>query len=201
MDLSGFPLDSKTSMECVLWPTRLGNLIAAYEHYPRIKYGLDAVFYWPRLWVTINKELREEIDNQQPQADGLLYMAAALTAAVFILLLYAIVDTVAPRALVYAETPSLDIAAAVFCAGSAVLIYRVGLYSHAQFGESFKSVFDQHRSLLNVDDVVDLLANLTADPALRSRILPVHNIAAWRFLRWHRVRVPNETVNRRVRLP
>jgi hypothetical protein len=49
--------------------------------------------------------------------------------------------------------------------------------------------------------VVDLLANLTADPALRSRILPVHNIAAWRFLRWHRVRVPNETVNRRVRLP
>ena len=109
-------------MPRALWPTRLGNLIAAYEQYPRLKYGLDAVFYWPRLWVTISKDLREEIDNQQAQADGLLYVAAALITSVAILLLYAAVDTFAPKALVYTESPGLDLAAAVFCAGGAVLV-------------------------------------------------------------------------------
>ena len=66
----------------------------------------------------INKDLREEIDNQQAQADGLLYVAAALLSAAVILFLYAPIDALVPKALVYTETPSLDLAAAVFCAGS-----------------------------------------------------------------------------------
>jgi hypothetical protein len=72
----------------------------------------------------------------------------------------------------------LDVAAAVFCACGAVFVYRVALYSHAQFGELFKSVFDQHRSLLNLDEVVVLVAKLTGDLRLPSRIFLARNIAA-----------------------
>ena len=201
VDLSGFALDRVTSMPRVIWPTRLGNLIAAYEQYPRRKYGLDAVFHWPRLWVTISKELRDEIDNQQAQADGLLYISAALMVAAVVLLLCAAVDTIAPHILMYDETASLDIAAAVLCIGGSLLLYRIALYFQSQFGELFKSVFDQHRSRLNLDEVVDLVANLTADPGLPRRIMLVRNIAAWRLLRWHRVRLPSEKINRRARLP
>ena len=42
--LSEFPLDPVTLMPAAIWPTRLGNLMAAYEQYPQLKYGLDGVF-------------------------------------------------------------------------------------------------------------------------------------------------------------
>lgn len=44
-------------------PTRLGNIIESFENYPDVKYGLDSVFYWYRLWVVLDKDLREEIDS------------------------------------------------------------------------------------------------------------------------------------------
>jgi len=199
--LSGFPLDRPTSAPKVMWPTRLGNLIAAYEQYPRLKYGLDAVFFWPRLWVSIDKDLRDEIDNQQAQADGLVYLVMALALACVILFAYAIMDRIAPGALMYAQDPSWEVVAAVLCFCAAALIHRLSLYSHAQFGELFKSVFDQHRSILDTDEVVELIENLTGDPGLHSRIGILRNVAVWRLLRWHTVRPPAGTTNRKVRLP
>ena len=35
------------------WPTRLGNAIAAFEQYSDNRYGLDAIFYWPRIWINL----------------------------------------------------------------------------------------------------------------------------------------------------
>jgi hypothetical protein len=200
-DLNGFPLHPTTAVPNVLWPTRLGNLIAAYEQYPRLKYGMDSVFYWPRLWVAINKDLRDEIDNQQAQADGILYLSAALVAAAGILFAYAIVDTVNPKILMYPQSPAAEVFAGLLCVGSSIALYRISMYSHAQFGELFKAVFDQHRSLLNLDEVIDLVAHITPNTRLHTQIVPIRNMAAWRFLRWHRVRIPGQTINRRVRLP
>lgn len=198
---SAFPLDPRTSNPAPLWPTRLGNLIDEFEQYPRLKYGLDAVFFWPRIWVAIQKDLRDEIDNQQAQADGLLYLTAALTMAAGVLLAYAAVDWRAPGSILYRQPVHLDLAGAVFCLVAASGIYRASLYSQRQFGETFKSVFDQHRAALNVEGVVDLVANLSDQPGLRGQIENVRNLAAWRLLRWHRVRLPGASRNSKVRLP
>src|SRR5262249_58959959 len=46
----------------VAHPTRLGNIVEGFESYPTVKYGLDSVFYWFRVWVSLDKDLREEID-------------------------------------------------------------------------------------------------------------------------------------------
>src|SRR5580700_10929800 len=92
------------------------------------------------------------------------------------------------RPLAYSSPEAVQTTGTVaLCIGGSLLLYRIALYSQSQFGELFKSVFDQHRSLLNLDEVVDLVANLTADPGLPRRIMLVRNIAAWRLLRWHRV--------------
>lgn len=199
--MSGFPLNLATSKPVAAWPTRLGNLIAEFEQYSRLKYGLDAVFFWPRIWVTIDKDLRDEIDNQQAQADGLLYLTAALAVAVAVLLAYSVVDWRTPGALLYPQPVWLDLAAAVFCLFAAFATYRASLYSQRQFGETFKAMFDQHRGTLELGEVVELVASLTSQPELSGQIEIVRNRAAWRLLRWHRVRLPGTSRNRRVRLP
>lgn len=59
-------------------PTRLGNLIASYEEYPFRRYGMDAVFYWPRLWLKLPKDVRNEVERTWAVADGLIHLAAGL---------------------------------------------------------------------------------------------------------------------------
>jgi len=44
-----------------MMPTLVGNLLRATEEYPWIRYGLETGVCWPRLWLLLPKEVREEI--------------------------------------------------------------------------------------------------------------------------------------------
>src|SRR5260370_14859037 len=57
-------------------PTLLGNILAGYEDYPMKRYGMDPVFFWPRIWLQLEKEKKEEIDNSWSVADGFLSLSA-----------------------------------------------------------------------------------------------------------------------------
>ncbi len=48
-------------------PLKLGNILRAAEMQPNNKYGLDAVVCWPRLWMVLPQEVKEEI--QQARSD------------------------------------------------------------------------------------------------------------------------------------
>src|SRR5664280_1236901 len=57
-------------------PTLLGNILYTYESYPKDRYGIDSVFYWPRIWMDMDKDKKEEIDEAWSVADGLLSLSA-----------------------------------------------------------------------------------------------------------------------------
>ncbi len=42
-------------------PTRLGNILSSVEVYPRVRYGLDAFVFWPRLWLLLPEEVKQEL--------------------------------------------------------------------------------------------------------------------------------------------
>lgn len=68
-----FPVDGEQVM-----PTRLGNVLRAAESYvsdPR-RYGMDAVFFWPRLYPLLSEPLRTELGVARAEVDRLLVTAA-----------------------------------------------------------------------------------------------------------------------------
>ena len=50
-------------------PTRFGNIIRAFEVYPRVMYGLEGVQGWDRVYLLLSKENRVEISNVKAQVD------------------------------------------------------------------------------------------------------------------------------------
>ena len=194
VDSLNFPLNGRGELE-VRFPTRIGNLIAAYETYTQSKYGLDAIFYWPRLWVVLDKDLREEIDNQQAIADSSIYTSFALWLAGAMLFLYAIANGLLRARLANVPQPLASIGYGVGCGCAAFAVYRVSLFAHAQFGEVFKGVFDQHRGKIVIDKVVEQVARLAQDADVAGRPEADRYAMVVRYLRWHRIRPPSESRN------
>jgi hypothetical protein len=193
-----YPID-KHSTAYVQHPTRLGNIIETFETYPNIKYGLDGVFYWYRLWVVLDKDLREEIDSSQAVVDSTVYISFVLYVSAVVMLVYAGIRATAHLNWPYMhwlsaiELPNV-LAASVLCGMAAAClvigfaVYRLSLPAHAKFGELFKSVFDQYRSKLVFDDVLKEVACIMGDQSLRFKSQREKNQIVWRYLRWHMLR-------------
>jgi len=149
VELACFPFNDNGE-PYVEFPTRLGNLIESYETYPNIKYGLDAVFYWYRLWVTLDNDLREEIDNAQAVAGSTVYMAFTFYIAGALMLVYAAAGFLLNAGsqyfpwlqgikLPYVPEPHYLTGLALVCFVSGFSIYRLSLPIHSQFGELFNT--------------------------------------------------------------
>ena len=188
-----YPVDD-AGKAYVAYPTRVGNIIEASEAYPKVKYGLDAVFYWYRLWVVLDKDLREEIDNAQAVADSTIYVTFVLYVSGMMMWLYAIMELLAenlwPSMIKFPYIPGpkplVVLGAACFLVG--FFVYRLSLPVHVQFGEIFKSIFDQFRLRLLFDDVVKEVGQIKGDADLASKkTQSERNKIAWLFLRWHRI--------------
>jgi hypothetical protein len=135
-------------------PTLMGNILASYEAYPLSRYGMDSVFYWPRLMLAVDRETREDIDRQWAAADGLLSMAAVCVLAGW---LWIVGGIAAGLGLKWVGRWGLQLpfgsdwivmACGLGIVALSYLFYRMSLPFHLRNGELFKSVFDLYRDRL-----------------------------------------------------
>jgi hypothetical protein len=63
------------SQEDQLLPTQLGNILRAAEDYAKSNYGMDVVFWWPRLWLILPETVQQEIEDSQTPMISLLNLA------------------------------------------------------------------------------------------------------------------------------
>jgi hypothetical protein len=131
-----FPPDPKD-----LLPTRLGNILRAAELYPadQRRYGMDAVFFWPRLYPLLPDPLRESLAAARASLEQQLFTATlsgvlTVTAAVF--------------------AATLDLPAKVWLpvlVGSALLAWiahRAAARIAVSYAELVRAAFDTHRRAL-----------------------------------------------------
>jgi hypothetical protein len=191
-----YPINDKGEFHASM-PTRLGNLIYAYETYTNTAYGLDSIFYWYRLWLVLDKDLRQALDETQAIADSPVYVCFASYLSAVVVLLYALGGFVAETLhrtlfnLPYLPSPPLTLALSALPLCLGYLLYRVSLFAQRGYGELYKSLFDQFRhKLAFVKGVNQLAVCLGADAAEAADIKARFTVTS-RYLRWHKIRPPN----------
>jgi len=122
-------------------PTRLGNAIRTAESYARAerRYGVDAVFFWPRLYPLLPDALRDSLAAARSSMEQLLFIALLSGALAPVTLVLAI----ALRLPVAVWLPVV-VAAPVL----ASLAYRSAVAVAVSYGELVRSAFDTHRLTL-----------------------------------------------------
>ena len=137
-------------------PTKMGNILASYEDYPKRRYGMDSVFYWYRLWLHVDKDVREEVDRTWAATDALIYLAAGSAAIGVIYLVVAAWSAIAAAlawpGLVLSDTEAIPYA---IWGGLLLLLsylpYRLSISGHLQNGELYKSLFDLYHLKLKTE--------------------------------------------------
>jgi hypothetical protein len=119
-------------------PTRLGNTLRAAESYPGDgeRWGLDAAFWWPRLYLIIPDGARTQVDEARASMDQMVLLCW-LSAA------FAAVS-------VGFGVGGLRLAVWIGCAAGALVLswlaYRAAVASAAVFGDLVRSCFDLFRA-------------------------------------------------------
>ncbi len=172
-------------------PTRLGNLISAYEDYPLRVYGMDSYFYWYRIWVTLNtlnNEMQEQIDSQQAIADSTIYSSFALFCVGLLYAIYAYIKFLDICWIKYLPDTSILVGFAFLAFAGGYCLYRASLHFHAHFGEIFKSLFDVYGDNVSVDKIIKDLADIIDDPELLKLPHRERFKVAWRYLHNYRIK-------------
>ena len=131
-----------------LMPTRLGNALRAAESYPGDdeRWGLDAVFWWPRLYLILPDSARDQVDEARTSMDQLVLLSVLSAAFAAVAIGFGIAGL----------APAVWVLCAVGGAILARLSYLAAVASSAVFGDLVRSCFDLFRG--------DLLTHLGWQP-------------------------------------
>ncbi len=192
VEIRWFPLDDKDEYT-VEFPTRLGNLCASYESYSSRIYGMDSIFYWPRIWLLLDKDTREMVDSQQALADSALYSSLSLIICGVLCLIYGLL--VISKIPLPVSLPTLPVLL-VLCFLSILfsnLIYRLSYHIQAQFGDTFKSIFDIYHNKIDLSDIMDDICEILGCNIVEFYNTPtkLRNKHIWRFLQYNLIKTPD----------
>jgi hypothetical protein len=145
--------------------TRLGNVIAEYEQYPEIQYGMHMMVFWQHLWLVLPADVKEDLDLRGAKVDFLVYLS-------FILLTYAFVSGA-----VFSKLGNY-LMAFVCMVGSlslSFLFYLASISSVKDYGRYIKAVFDLYR--------FDLAEKMGINISTKHLIPDDDELESWRRLR------------------
>jgi hypothetical protein len=204
-----YPIEKDNGDRIASSPTRLGNTIDAFETYSETRYGLEAVFYWPRIWINLSKDLREEIDNQQAMADSAVYSTFALACASILWVLYGLFEILERPVAIFLYKFGIlhePLGIGIFgylpgffpCfmigLGSLLLsyvVYRLAVFINEQFGAVFMAVIDGHfdkvHEYVKVDKIVEKVSDITKNHAKDEEKLEVVR----RYLQYYNAKLPS----------
>lgn len=161
-------------------------------------------FFWPRIWLKLDKDVREDIDSRQAIVDSTVYVSFACFIGGALWLIYGLFGianalTVSWRGTaiftfshtLFEHLPSLWMtwlwAAIFFLLG--FVVYRNSLRLHAQFGEVFKSVFDVFHDL-PVTSVIGDIVEYSGDQSLSKQSRRERLEAAFGYLQFGLINCP-----------
>lgn len=153
-ELNDFPETSEGKNEATR-PTRLGNILAAYEEYPYRRYGMNATIFWPRLWAVVPKDLREATDREWAVADAWIHSAVSFIVVGLTYILAGALSLIAARFGVTVIFESDDVRAVAIFGGFLLLAasyipYHWSLPGQRKNGDAFRSTFDMYRNDLKI---------------------------------------------------
>jgi hypothetical protein len=152
----------------LLLPTRLGNVLRAAEAYPTRAYGMDAPFWWPRLWPLLPEEERAAVE------DGLTSMVSLLNFTA--LMAYVTVDVAVYLSLCpLAYRGAWSALALGLGALLIILAYRGAVAQARGYGQRIRTAVDLHRFVLLEALHVPLPSTPLEERALWARL------AAWLY--------------------
>ena len=195
MQLRQFPIDTNSGEYKALYPTRIGNLICSYEQYPSTRYGINSIFYWYRLWLLLNENIRNHLDNYQSIADSAAYIITALFFDSLIMFIYAALTQLHFNPLIKYHQYSLILLMLGFILlFFSYVFYRASLQLHASYGEHFKSMFDIYGGLIPIDEIIGRVDILKDDVETNCCSKSVKYRTIWRYLQNYEVKTSQGVV-------
>ena len=171
-------------------PTRLGNLIISYERYPQTRYGVDATFFWYRMWLSLSKDMKEELDNQQAIADSAVYGSFACAFSGLLWIIYCVLDLLPFVKSQYLLGLEVSLIIAGLFILLSFLLYQVSVAGHAHYGEVFKALFDNYEKQIDASRVVDLVSRIVHDSSIKNLDRRAQLQIMWRYLHNYRIKCP-----------
>lgn len=134
-----------------LMPTRLGNVLLAAESYPRDRYRIDPIIFWPRLYPLLPEQVQREHEEYIINYEFPLVVSfeAALTTLLSATML-----------VLTRQSPGLFLAVLLCGMALSYAFYHLSLSAAEEYGEQLRSAFDLYRDRLldawpTVPDVMD----------------------------------------------
>lgn len=121
--------------ENLIMPTRLGNTLRAAENYSYIAYGMESVFWWPRLWPLLPDVVRKEIDESLVSLVALLNFTSLIVAV-------AIFGSYSLRQSGLYRLAWLELFVGIILA---YISYRAAVLQAEDYGESIRAAIDLYR--------------------------------------------------------
>jgi len=125
-----------------LLPTQLGNIIKAAEDYAQSRYGMNTIFWWPRLWLLLPEPIQRQIDGSIAPMIFLLNLTTQLGIISLIGSIYLFMQHWGPWEFWAIPVSFITLIVGIILA---TITYRGALYQAKAYGILIRSVVDNYR--------------------------------------------------------